>query len=227
MDNKYENFLCNAGVINIKNQEEFNDFVSLMEKLGLKQIKFMDRICKKYGFEKGFCYNAGIKYCNPKDVCFEYQLGKGFTSSSIQEYKQYDESIEIYTLDEIKEATGYAIQLDKNTLYKSDSFFHNTIIHNIIKVDEIDTIQDRTKDIKTYTPIDGFYDLRKFDIPEEKFRELWQMQLYFKICQTNQAVIKEQPDMWNYLKELSGKYQSELFNYPQKSVDFIDYEIEK
>lgn len=33
--------------------------------------------------------------------------------------------------------------------------------------------------------------------------------------------------MWNYLKELSGKYQSELFNYPQKSVDFIDYEIEK
>lgn len=227
MDNKYENFLCNVGVINIRSQEEFNDFVSLMEKLGLKKIKYMDRICKKYGFEKGFCYNAGNKYCDSKDVCFEYQLGKGFTSSSIQKYKQYDESIEIYTLDEIKEATGYAIQIDKNILYKPDNFFYNIVVHNIIKFDELDIILDETEDIKSYTPVDGFCDLRKFDIPEEKFRELWQMQLYFKMCQTNQAILKVRPDTWNYLKELSGKYQSELFNYPQKSVDFIDYEIEK
>lgn len=113
MDNKYELFLCNDAVVNIKTEEEFHDFVSLMEKLGLEKIKYINNIYSKYGFEHGFCFNGGIKEYNPSELCFEYQLGKGFTCSSKDKYQEWGS--EILSLDQLKEATGYSCNIDKNS----------------------------------------------------------------------------------------------------------------
>ena len=106
MENKYELFLLNSVVINLKNENEFKNFIQLMKNLGLSKVDCMEKLFDKYGFEKGFCYNAGLKYCNPEDVCFEYQLGKGFTFSSISEYSK-NNYFEICSLEDILVDTGY------------------------------------------------------------------------------------------------------------------------
>ena len=106
MENKYELFLLNSVVINLKNENEFKNFIQLMKNLGLSKVDYMEKLFDKYGFEKGFCYNAGLKYCNPEDVCFEYQLGKGFTFSSISEYSK-NNYFEICSLEDILVDTGY------------------------------------------------------------------------------------------------------------------------
>ena len=118
MENKYELFLSNAIVINVRSENEFKQFIQLMRNLGLSKANYMKKIYDKYGFEKGFCYNAGIKYCNPEDVCFEYQLGKGFTFSSISEYTRND-YFEICSLEDIMLDTGYDIQSRKKLLNQS------------------------------------------------------------------------------------------------------------
>lgn len=109
MENKYELFLSNAVVINVRSENEFKQFIQLMRNLGLSKADYMKKIYDKYGFEKGFCYNAGFKYCNPEDVCFEYQLGKGFTFSSISEYSKND-YFDICSLEEIMIDVGYDIE---------------------------------------------------------------------------------------------------------------------
>ena len=118
MENKYELFLLNSVVINLKNENEFKNFIQLMKNLGLSKVDYMEKLFDKYGFEKGFCYNAGLKYCNPEDVCFEYQLGKGFTFSSISEYTRND-YFEICSLEDIMLDTGYDIQSRKKLLNQS------------------------------------------------------------------------------------------------------------
>ena len=118
MENKYELFLSNAVVINVRSENEFKQFIQLMRNLGLSKADYMKKIYDKYGFEKGFCYNAGLKYCNPEDVCFEYQLGKGFTFSSISEYTRND-YFEICSLEDIMLDTGYDIQSRKKLLNQS------------------------------------------------------------------------------------------------------------
>lgn len=109
MENKYELFLSNAVVINVRSENEFKQFIQLMKNLGLSKVDYMKKIYDKYGFEKGFCYNAGIKYCNTEDICFEYQLGKGFTFSSISEYSKND-YFDICSLEEIMLDVGYDIK---------------------------------------------------------------------------------------------------------------------
>ena len=115
MENKYELFLSNAVVINVRNEKEFKDFMQLMKYLVLSKVDYMKRIYDKYGFEKGFCYNAGIKYCNPEDVCFEYQLGKGFTFSGIREYTKND-YFEVCSLEDIAFDSGYKFNNEVITL---------------------------------------------------------------------------------------------------------------
>ena len=115
MDNKYELFLSNAVVINVRNEKEFKEFMQLMKHLGLSKVDYMKRIYDKYGFEKGFCYNAGIKYCNPEDVCFEYQLGKGFTFSSIRDYTKND-YFKVCSLEDIAFDSGYKFNNEVVTL---------------------------------------------------------------------------------------------------------------
>ena len=126
MENKYELFLSNAVVINVRSENEFKQFIQLMRNLGLSKADYMKKIYDKYGFEKGFCYNAGIKYCNPEDVCFEYQLGKGFTFSSIKEYKKNDyfERVVKPHIERINQSIKKAIQANNATMlaYYQDEF---------------------------------------------------------------------------------------------------------
>ena len=216
MENKYELFLLNSVVINLKNENEFKNFIQLMKNLGLSKVDYMEKLFDKYGFEKGFCYNAGLKYCNPEDVCFEYQLGKGFTFSSISEYTRND-YFEICSLEDIMLDTGYSIKID------------NILINNPLLVEIEESCnqynqfvmmirpEDLKKSIENYQPINGFYDLREYDIPEDKFIELWKMQEYLKSFDKDKITIKSiAPEFWNHLKELSGYYQKQLLSYPIK-----------
>lgn len=216
MENKYELFLSNAVVINVRSENEFKQFIQLMRNLGLSKSDYMKKIYDKYGFEKGFCYNAGLKYCNPEDVCFEYQLGKGFTFSSISEYTRND-YFEICSLEDIMLDTGYSIKID------------NVLINNplLVEIEEgcnqynqfvmMIRPEDLKKSIENYQPINGFYDLREYDIPEDKFIELWKMQEYLKSFDKDKITIKSiAPEFWNHLKELSGYYQKQLLSYPIK-----------
>ena len=216
MENKYELFLSNAVVINVRSENEFKQFIQLMRNLGLSKADYMKKIYDKYGFEKGFCYNAGLKYCNPEDVCFEYQLGKGFTFSSISEYTRND-YFEICSLEDIMLDTGYSIKID------------NILINNPLLVEIEESCnqynqfvmmirpEDLKKSIENYQPINGFYDLREYDIPEDKFIELWKMQEYLKSFDKDKITIKSiAPEFWNHLKELSGYYQKQLLSYPIK-----------
>ncbi len=70
-----------------------------------------------------------------------------------------------------------------------------------------------------YTPIKGFYDLRNYNIPNNKiFKTLWETQetlkrqqdLYFSLSKENQKANKLN---WDNLKKLSALYQHELFKY--------------
>lgn len=217
MESKYELFLSNAVVINVRNEKEFNDFIQLMKHLGLSKVEYMKRIYDKYGFEKGFCYNAGIKCCNPEDVCFEYQLGKGFTFSSIREYTKND-YFEVCSLEDIMLDTGYSIKID------------NVSINNPIFVENEECIsnqynqfvmmirpEDVNKSVRDYQPINGFYDLREYEIPEDKFVELWKIQEYLKSFDKDKITIKNiAPEFWNHLKDISGSYQQQLLSYPRK-----------
>lgn len=225
MNNKYEEFLINVAVINIKSAKEFREFAYFMEKLGLEKIKYMLNIENKYGFEKGFCYNAGIKICKPEDVCFEYQLGKGFTFSSIENYKNNPNYI-VCTLDDIKIATDYFLKVDNAMLERPPRF--NIYPYVRFNTEEslkrfygIDKIEKQASDINKYKPIEGFYDLREYSLPKEIFIKLWRTQLFLKSYQDDKdKYIHTNPDLWQRLKEISGEYQHELLKYPRK--EFID-----
>lgn len=230
MDNKYNSFLCFGAVINIKNETEFQEFVSLMKKLGLSQISYMEKINSKYGFEKGFCYSGGIKKFEPKDLCFEYQLGKGFTFSDKQGYLKYDEEMLICTIEDIKEATGYGIRIDKIFIEKPNTdvavYMRFNSEEDYKKFYKIDEIEKMIQDINSYVPIDGFYDLRNFAIPEDRFKELWKIQLYFKEYLSNKIALATVPNGWENLKELSKEYQKELNSYPKKASRFHEFELD-
>lgn len=217
MENKYELFLSNAVVINVRNEKEFKDFIQLMKHLGLSKVDYMKRIYDKYGFEKGFCYNAGIKYCNPEDVCFEYQLGKGFTFSSIKEYKKND-YFEICSLEDVMVDTGYSIKIDNIVINNPLSIENGeNISEQYSKFVMMLTPKDKEKTIKNYQPINGFSDLREYEIPEGKFIELWKIQEYLKSFDKDKITIKNiAPEFWEHLKELSGSYQQQLLSYPRK-----------
>lgn len=225
--------MCNNAVINVKNQDEFNNFLFLMEILGLQNVSYLRKIAVKDGFEKGFCYNGGVKYCNPEDICFEYKMGKGFSYSCIQMYKNstYNDYV-ICTLDEIKDATGYAIKIDKTVIDKPRNslfaYYRFSTEEKAKRFYCVDRLEKIVENIDAYTPLEGFYDLRNFELPIEKFRELWKIQLYLKEYQTNKSNFSSLPDLWEKLKDLSSNYQRELFSYPQKcsKSDEIDFELE-
>lgn len=216
MDNRYELFLSNAVVINIRNEKEFKDFIQLMKHLGLSKVNYMKRIYDKYGFEKGFCYDAGIQYCNPEDVCFEYQLGKGFTFSSRREYTKND-YFEVCSLEDIMVDTGYSVKIDNilinNPLFVENDGSSNQYNQFVMMIRP----EDAKKSIKDYQPIKGFYDLREYEIPDDKFIELWKIQEYLKSFDKDKITIKSiAPEFWNHLKDLSGSYQQQLLSYPKK-----------
>lgn len=73
---------------------------------------------------------------------------------------------------------------------------------------------------KDYTPINGFYDLRDYDIPEREFVKLWRMQEYLSTCERNrrEGKYKDMPHELKKVKELSAKYQQALFSYRFKNT---------
>ena len=70
---------------------------------------------------------------------------------------------------------------------------------------------------KDYTPIDGFFDLREFDIPAREFMKLWRTQIFLSSCEKNrrEGRYKDMPNELNEVKELSAQYQQVLFSYPR------------
>ena len=66
-----------------------------------------------------------------------------------------------------------------------------------------------------YTPFDGFYDLRDFDIPKKIFIKFWKVQKFLYKCEQNRKMgrylcMKEELDK---VKEFSAHYQQLLFLY--------------
>lgn len=232
LENDYELFLANNAVINIKNSDEFVEFINLMRKLGLNKVNYMESIYDRYGFDNGFCFDGGIRYCQPSDVCFEYQLGKGFTFLNKQQYLSNDD-IKICRLSDIINATTDGIRIDniilekpnKRKVYAYMRFNTDEKIKDYFGISEYD---EKVKKIEDYEPIYGFYDLRDFEIPEKDFQDLWKLQLYLNNYQENKNIHSLAfPELWSLLKETATEYQTKLLSYPQKAKDNIEEEIER
>lgn len=236
MLNDYEFFLTNCAVINIKDRDEFIDFINLMRKLGLTKIDYIEKIYDEHGFDKGFCFNGGVRYCQPSDVCFEYQIGKGFTFSNKEQYLKNNE-IKICSLDDILSATMDGIKIDNKILEKP----RKRKIYTYLRFNTEEKIKDyfgipkldaKIKKVEDYKPIPGFYDLRDFDIPEKDFKELWKLQLYLDDYQRNRDKHSFAfPNLWDLLKQTAGDYQAKLLSFPLKSNtknnEDLDLEVEK
>lgn len=69
-----------------------------------------------------------------------------------------------------------------------------------------------------YTPIDGFYDLREFDIPNRVFTKLWKIQKFLYECEQNRrdGVYLHMKNELDKVRELSGNYQQILFSYNRR-----------
>lgn len=101
----YELFLsgCYSAVVEIKNDYELYGFIDLMKKLGLgKYAEYIEKQDMKSNF-----IDTAKRYNNVKDLCIEYQMGKGFTFADKNEYLANCEEVKILSLNDLKKATGY------------------------------------------------------------------------------------------------------------------------
>ena len=66
-----------------------------------------------------------------------------------------------------------------------------------------------------YQPLQGFYDLRNWDIPKKDFLKLWSIQRYLFQCEQNRqkGLYKNTPNELDKIKNLSAEYQQTLFSY--------------
>lgn len=70
------------------------------------------------------------------------------------------------------------------------------------------------KSIPQYKPYDGFYDLRKFNLPKKVFARLWEVQYMLSEMSRNAEYYKQwHPRQWQDAQEVSALYQQELFRY--------------
>jgi len=68
------------------------------------------------------------------------------------------------------------------------------------------------KEIDSYKPYKGFYDLREFKLPKKTFVRLWRFQdILFHMTENHEYYQKWHPFQWEAAQELSAKYQSILF----------------
>lgn len=72
---------------------------------------------------------------------------------------------------------------------------------------------NRKLNIADYQPIDGFYDLRAFDIPTKEFIKLWGIQKFLHDVEMQRREGKLHPQM-SEIRDFSAKYQAALFQYP-------------
>lgn len=68
--------------------------------------------------------------------------------------------------------------------------------------------------LKEYTPIDGFFDLRNWDIPKKEFLSLWNIQKFLASYRGQVEYLRRfDPIQWEELKELSVQYQQKLLTF--------------
>lgn len=66
-----------------------------------------------------------------------------------------------------------------------------------------------------YEPLEGFYDLREFDIPKKEFKKLWNIQKFLYQCQKRINLGFAHP-RWEEIKQVAADYQRALFSFPYK-----------
>lgn len=96
--NDYELFLngCYYAIVEIKNEKELNDFIDFFDKVGFKDyIKNIKNIEKQYGM----FHIAKIN--GVKELCFEYQMGKGFTFGDKQDYLETCEETKLLSINDL------------------------------------------------------------------------------------------------------------------------------
>lgn len=66
-----------------------------------------------------------------------------------------------------------------------------------------------------YQPLQGFYDLRNWEIPKKDFLKLWSIQRYLFQCEQNRqkGMYRDMPHELEKVKNLSAEYQQTLFSY--------------
>lgn len=101
----YEKFLLFEAVVSIKNNNEYVEFCALMKKLGLGSIKYLSRM----SFED-LHKNAGIQVIPYGKLCIEFQLGKGFTVDTTQNYLEY--GVEVISFDKLLSEITAVLQED-------------------------------------------------------------------------------------------------------------------
>ena len=84
------------------------------------------------------------------------------------------------------------------------------------KVQAPDGLQPRCKPVLCeYKPLQGFYNLRNWDLPKKDFFKLWRIQRYLFQCKQNRqkGMYKDMPHELEKVKNLSAEYQQALFSY--------------
>ena len=91
---KYEKFIAFELVVRIATEEEFIKFCNLMQELGLHSIKYL----QKQSF-RILHTNCGYQTVPYGELCFEYQIMRGFTIGREQDYVDY--GCEVISFDEL------------------------------------------------------------------------------------------------------------------------------
>lgn len=86
-------------------------------------------------------------------------------------------------------------------------------------------LQQKFKDISNYKPYNEFYDLRKYKLSEDEFKDLWITQDFLYYCESNKEIIKKEiPGLYKELQELSANYQQQFTVLKEQEEEI---EIEK
>lgn len=96
----YQRFLSFEVVVNVTNQADYAAFIVRCRALHLTEI---EHFAKHLYMFRNLLMDGGVQKYQPDEICFEYQLGKGFTYSSKQSYLDY--GVEVVSLDEFLKAT--------------------------------------------------------------------------------------------------------------------------
>ena len=74
---------------------------------------------------------------------------------------------------------------------------------------------------QNYIPLEGFYDLNEFDLPDSVFDKFYDVQLFLYNCEKarKKGRYKHMKTEFSKVRELSAQYQQCLFSYPYKTND--------